>query len=438
MDFRWRHGGDKNSHEKLDLMPVLKLTKRTVDGLIPAEKPFVAFDADLPGFGIRVMPTGSKSWIVEYRPHGGGRGVAKKRLTIGKSGTLTADQARRAAADILAKVRLGSDPAAEQNERRAAITVADLIEAFEGDHVQGKMKKQTGRSYVAGLNLLRDAHGSQKAASLSRGQIAALHTKAAKTPFAANRALATWSKMFSWAAARGLIPESHNPAKGIERYREARRERFLTDEELSRLGAALDEAETIGLPWEVDGSKPSSKHLVKEENRRTKLDPFVVGAIRLLLLTGARLREILHARWDQVDLERGIIFLPDSKSGRKPLYLSSLAMEVIKGMPRIEGVPFIIAGAKQDTPRADLKKPWKSICRVAGIESVRIHDLRHTFASLAAGQSLGLPVIGKLLGHTQAATTHRYAHLDADPLRRAVDMIGEKASRVMKKGPILN
>jgi integrase len=414
-------------------MPVLKLTKRAVDSLMPGVKPYLAFDTDLPGFGIRVMPTGSKSWVIEYRPNGGGRGVAKKRLTIGKYGTLTADQARRAAADLLAKVRLGSDPAAEQTERRAAITVADLIDAFESDHVRTKLKNQTGRSYEAALKLLRKTYSSQKAASLSRSQIAALHARGAMTPYAANRALATWSKMFSWAAARGLVPDGYNPAKGIERYREARRERFLTDEELARLGAVLDEAETIGLPWEIDSSKPLSRHLAKEPNRRTKMDPFVVAAIRLLLLTGARLREILHARWDQVDFDRGIIFLSDSKTGRKPLYLSSLAAEVVKALPRVEGSPLIIAGARSGTPRADLKKPWRSICRAAGIEGVRIHDLRHTFASLAAGQSLGLPVIGKLLGHTQAATTHRYAHLDTDPLRRAADLIGQKAAAIIGK-----
>ena len=414
-------------------MPVLKLTKRTVDGLAPADKPFIAFDEDLPGFGVRVMPSGSKSWIAEYRPHGGGRGVAKKRVTIGKSGSLTADQARRAAADILAKVRLGADPAAEKNERRAAITVAELIKSFEDDHVRGKLKEKTGRSYVAGLNLLRDAHGSQKAASLTRAQLATLHTKGGGTPIAANRALATWSKMFSWAAARGLVPEGHNPAKGIERYREEGRERFLTDQELLRLGAALDEAETIGLPWDVDDTKPASKHLAKAPNRRTKLDPFVVAAIRLLFLTGARLREILNAKWSQVDFERSILFIPDSKTGRKPIFLPPQAIEVINSLPRVDGNPHIIAGAKEGAPRADLKKPWRSICRVAGLEGVRIHDIRHTFASLGAGESLGLTVIGKLLGHSQAATTHRYAHLDSDPLRRAVNLIGVRASAIMGK-----
>jgi integrase len=433
---KWIFGGDTVATRiagKFIPMPVLRLTKRSVDALSSSEKPFIAFDADLQGFGVRVMPTGTKSWVVEYRPYGGGRGVAKKRVTIGKCGSLTADQARKAAGEILAKVRLGSDPAAEQSKMRAAITVSKLIDAFETEHVQGKLKHKTGKSYVAGLNLLRDAHGSQKAASISRAQLATLHTKAAKTPIAANRALATWGKMFSWAAARGLIPEGHNPVKGIERYREQRRERFLTDEELSRLGAALEEAETIGLPWEIDETASKAKHLAKPENRRTKLDPFVVAAIRLLTLTGARLREVLDAQWSQVDSERGIIFLPDSKTGRKPIYLSPQAMDVINGLPKIEGNPYIIAGTNEGAPRADLKKPWRSICRVAGLEGVRIHDLRHTYASLAAGQSLGLPVIGKLLGHSQAATTHRYAHLDADPIRRAVNIIGERASGIMGK-----
>jgi integrase len=412
-------------------MSVLKLTKRSVEGLIPAEKPYIAFDADLPGFGVRIMPTGSKSWVVEYRPHGGGRGVAKKRVTIGKCGSLTAEQARKAAGDILAKVRLGSDPAAEQKEMRAAVTVSELIDAFEREHVHSKLKQKTSGSYASGLKLLRGAHGSQKAATISRAQIATLHAKAGTTPIAANRALATWAKMFSWGAARGLIPEGHNPVKGIERYRERRRERFLTDEELSRLGAALEEAETIGLPWNLDEDSSRSKHLAKLENRRTKFDPFVVAAIRLLTLTGARLREILHAEWSHVDFERGIIFLPDSKTGQKPIYLSPQAVAVISSLPRVDGTPYVIAGAKEGAPRADLKKPWRSLCRAARLTGVRIHDLRHTFASLAAGESLGLPVIGKLLGHSQAATTHRYAHLDANPLRRAVNLIGERASGIM-------
>ena len=192
----------------------------------------------------------------------------------------------------------------------------------------------------------------------------------------------------------------------------------------------------MGLPYAVDETKPRRKHAPKAENRRVRLDPFAVAAIRLLILTGARLREILDAQWSQVDLERGVIFLADSKTGKKPIYLSAAAQAVLAALPRIEGNPHIIAGAKDGAPRADLKKPWAAVCRAAGLEGVRLHDLRHSFASFGAGASLGLPIIGKLLGHSQPATTHRYAHLDADPLRRAVDTIGATISAAMegKKG----
>jgi integrase len=293
------------------------------------------------------------------------------------------------------------------------------------------LKDKTGKSYEAGLRLLRNAHGSQKAASISRVQLGTLHSKSVQTPFAANRALATWSKMFSWAAARGLVPEGHNPAKGIERYREEGRERYLTDNEIARLGEVLVEAETIGLPWNVDDTKPPSKHMAKLPNQRSKLDPFAIAAIRLLLLTGARLREILDAQWSQINYQHSVIYLPDSKTGRKPIGLSPQALTVINSLPKIEGNPYIIAGEKPGSPRADLKKPWHRVCRAAGLQGVRLHDLRHTFASLGAGESLSLPVIGKLLGHSQAATTQRYAHLDANPLRRAINLIGEKASPIM-------
>ncbi len=255
------------------------------------------------------------------------------------------------------------------------------------------------------------------------------------TPYAANRALATWAKMFAWAEGRGLVPEGHNPARRIERYREEGRERFLTSEELSRLGDALRLAETEGLPWDVDETSPKAKHLAKPENRRAKLDPFAAAAIRLLVLTGARLRESLHAQWSQVDLERGVIFLADSKTGPKTIYLSAATQTVLGGLPRIEGNPHIIAGAKEGAPRADLKKPWAAVCRAAGLEGVRLHDLRHSFASFGAGASLGLPIIGKLLGHSQAATTHRYAHLDADPLRRAADTIGATIASALDGKP---
>jgi integrase len=262
--------------------------------------------------------------------------------------------------------------------------------------------------------------------------VAKLHAKLVNVPYEANRALALVSAIWNWAARRDEVIASANPCTGIERYPERERERFLTSDELGRLGAALVEGETVGLPYLVNSEKPGSKHAPKESNRRTLTDPHAVAAIRLLILTGARLREVLHARWEHVDIERGVIFLVDSKTGRKPVYLSAAALEVLAGLPRIEGNPYIVPGEKAGRPKSDLKRRWTAICKSAGLKGVRLHDLRHSFASIGAGANMGLPVIGKLLGHSQAATTHRYAHLDADPLRRAVNAIGATISAAME------
>jgi len=389
----------------------VRLSKRTVDALAPAEKTRLVRDADLKGFAVRVTPAGAKSWVLAYRPAPGGRGVAEKVVTLGKIGVMTPDQARRAAADMLARVRLGADPASEKVERREALTVSALIDAFVAEHVDGKLKPASAISCKAGLERLRAAHGPLKAEKLSRVQLAMLHSSLRCTPYQANRALAAWRKMFAWAETRGLVPEGRNPAQKIEPFREQARERFLSTDELGRLGDALRLCEQSGA------------------------DPFAIAAIRLLLLTGARLREILDAQWSQVDLQRGVIFLSDSKTGRKPVYLSAAAQAVLASLSRVEGNAYVIVGAKDGRPRADLNKPWGAVKRAAGLEGVRLHDLRHSFASIGAGASLGLPIIGKLLGHSQAATTQRYAHLGDDPLRRAADTIGATISAAMGGKP---
>jgi integrase len=413
---------------------VMKLTKRSVDALFPRQKQYIEYDTELKGFGVAIYPSGIKSWVCEYRPHGGGRGTAKKRVTLGKVTQLPPEQARKTAADMLAVVRLGGDPALEKAERRASVTVGELIDFFDARYVGPMLKPGTAVSHRIALEELRRAHGALKATALTRSHVATLHFRMADRPYAANRAVAVWSKAFAWAAGAGLIPEGQNPAKNIKKYREQGRERFLTSDELARFGDALREGETIGLPYSVDETKPTAKHAVKADHRRVKLDRYATAALRLLVLTGARLREILHAKWEQIDIERGLIFLADSKTGKKPLYLSAAAQNVLADLPRVEGNPHLIAGAKEGAPRSDLKKPWTSVSRAAGLEGVRLHDLRHSFASFGAGASLGLPIIGKLLGHSQPATTARYAHLDADPMRRAVDTIGSAIAGAMDRG----
>lgn len=404
-------------------MPKARLTKRTVDAAVPGPVRYTVFDDQLKGFGLRVSPSGEKSWIVEYREGGGGRAAPKRRITLGTLGQLTPDQARKAAADTIAQVRLGGDPAAEKRKARQAITFAELAATFLAEHVDAKRKRGTQKYYRDLLERIAvPALGTRKAADLTRGEVAKLHLKHKATPFQANRLLAVIGTMYTFADKRGLVPEGVNPARRIEKYREHRRERFLSVEELERIGAALKEAESIGIEWDVDEAQPHAKHLAKPENRRTVLGPHATAAIRLLILTGARLREILHLRWEHIDFERGLLLLPDSKTGRKTIILNAPALAVLSGVPRTSA--FLIAGNDPDKPRADLHKPWKLISNRAGLEGVRLHDLRHTFASFGAGSGLGLPIIGKLLGHREAATTQRYAHLDNDPLRRATGTIG--------------
>jgi integrase len=411
-----------------------RITKRIVDSVQPRDKSFIIFDASVKGFGCRVMPTGAKSFVLEYRPGAGGRSVAKRRLTLGRYGAMTVDQARTAALNALAHIRLGSDPQAEKSGERASSTVVDLIGLFTAEHVDAKLKPGTAQGYKIALEKLRATHGGIKASQLTRAQVAALHARMRGNPYGANRFLAITSKLYSWGSDRGLLPKGHtNPAAKIGRYREESRERFLTSEELARLGDVLREAETVGLPWVVDEKKPKAKHLARPENRRTLLDPFAIAAIRLLILTGARLTEILHAKWENVDVERAVIFLPDSKTGRKPIFLNAAALAVLADLPRLGSNPHIFPGQKEGAPRDGLKKPWQAVTKAAALEGLRLHDLRHSFASIGAGASLGLPIIGKLLGHSQAATTQRYAHLADDPMRAAAEAIGARIQAAMRR-----
>ena len=249
-------------------MPVLKLTKRNVDALAPARSVLtLTLRHRSRGLWRAVTPTGAKSWIVEYRPHGGGRGVAKSRVTLGKVGALTPDQARRTAADMLAPFDLAAIRRLKKPSGAAAVTVGELLDLFDEQYVGPMLKPGTAVSHRIALAELRRAHGALKAEALTRAHVAALHARMSDRPFAANRAVAVWSKAFAWGATRGLVPEGHNPTKGLQKYREQGRERYLTSDELARLGAALAEGETIGLPYEVD--EIETKGEARRRSRKT-------------------------------------------------------------------------------------------------------------------------------------------------------------------------
>jgi len=383
------------------IVRIAKLTKRTVDTAQPELERYIVWDSTLKGFGLRVESSGTKTFLVRYRFAG-----RKRFLAVGRFGHLTPEQARGLAQVTLADVRRGSDPAEERRVERAAITVDELARRFLAEHVGPKRKGTTAVHYRSLIErYVLPKHGPRKAHDLARSDLARLHLSMRDHPYQANRLLAVVASMYSFAERLGLVADGCNPAARIERFPEARRERFLTTEELARLGEAFRRFENDGRFREG------------------------IAALRLLLFTGARLREILHLRWEHVDMERGLLFLPDSKTGKKTIFLNAPALAVLRSLERVGDC--VIPGADPSLPRADLKKPWAAVTEAATLPGLRIHDLRHSFASVGAGAGLGLPIVGKLLGHMQASTTNRYAHLDADPVRRAADTIGEAISAAL-------
>jgi integrase len=379
-----------------------RITKRAVDALQKGEKDAYLWDDELPGFGVKVTPTGRKVFLIQYRI-GGAKGRTR-RVTLGNLGPVTCDEARNRAKELLGMTKQGIDPAAERDKRNAASTLGEVIGRFLSEHVDGKTKPVTAKEYRRTLDLYVSANLRRRPlAEIIRADITKLHHDMKDTPSQANRLLAVLSKLFNWSEKQGLRPDGTNPCRHVERYAEGKRERFLSPQELVKLSTALT------------------------SDTRT----YSVAAIRLLLFTGARLNEILSAKWDWVDFERGTIRLPDSKTGAKTLYLNAPALAVIEALPRVKGNPHLIVGDKKGAHLVNLQKAWRTIRQAAGIDDVRLHDLRHTFASFGVGGGMSLPMLGALLGHSQPQTTDRYSHLASDPMRAASDIIAGRIAAAM-------
>ncbi len=418
-----------------------RLPKKAVDELQPRDKQYVCYDNSLLGFGVKVYPSGRKSFVIEYRPGAGGRRVAKKRLVIGKFGIITCEQARKFARQQLAQVVLGDDPSELKAATRKMLSFEEMGKEYLNKGAPIRLKQSTITNYE--INLRRHAYphlGKLKITDINRTDLIHMHnTIGEKSPTTANRVLETVSAVFRFAQDIGAVDEGYNPTHGIRSFKENRRERYLSEDEFIRLGQALNIAETEGIPWENLNKKTQSKHTVKSENQKTVFSSTAIEAIRLLIFTGCRLREILHLTWQEVDLERGLLFLADSKTGARVVVLNQLAQDILGRQPRkcafVFPSEFNMIGDEEnpvDKPLADLNKPWRAVRRHAGIDDVRLHDLRHSFASVGASAGMGLPIVGALLGHKQAATTERYAHLDASPLRKASEEIAAKIASSMK------
>jgi integrase len=414
-------------------MAIGRINERSVEASTrPAGRDRVILWADrLQGFSLVAHSSGAKSYVVQSRKAGRSRRVKILTETL-----LSVEEARSKAKIVLGQIEAGLDPAQERRESRAGGSFKQVADEFMEVRVKAKKKPRTYDGYDVMLrkHVLPEI-GSLRIKDVRRVDIRRLHTKLSTKkgiPGAANRCLTMISSIWNWAAKQDEVRFEDNPAKGCERNPENGCERFLTLDEPGRVGDAPHCAQ-VGLPYEVDENKPKSKHAPKPENRLHTFDEWTAAAVQLRILTGVRLREILHARWEYFDNERGIIFLPDRKTGRKPLYLSAAALDVLSKVKRHEDNPYIIPGQKEGEPKSDLKRIWRAATKAAGLEDLRIHDLRHTYASTGAAAQLGLVTIGRLLGQNQASTTARCAHLANDPVRRAAETIGAAPDGAMKR-----
>jgi len=382
-----------------------KITKRLVESIRPSDRDVVQWDSELRGFGVRVKPSGVRSYMIQYR----NSHSSSRRYTIGQHGRLTAEEARKEARQLLADVARGGDPAEGRMVAQKQQTLAQFAEHYFEQHAIGRKKASTIETDRINLRChIIPALGKVQMGALSRSNVLRLYSAMKDRPGAANRTLALLSHMMNVAEEEGLRAAGSNPCRGIKKFKEKRRERYLSPSELSRLGEILAEAERTGT-----------------ENSNT------IAAIRLLILTGCRRSEILGLRWEQVDFENACLRLPDSKTGARVVHLNAPALQVLSTIERRAENPYVIYGFKPGTHVADLKRPWRRIRHAADLEDLRLHDLRHSFASTAVGLGESLHITGKLLGHSQARTTERYAHVANDPAKAATERVGAAISGMM-------
>jgi integrase len=381
---------------------MIKISKRTVEALEVQDRDVDHFDEDLKGFGVRVRPSGRKTYFVMMRHK-----CVMRRFTIGSHGAVTAEAARLKAKQIISDLAIDKNPTAEQDAVRNSVTVRSLGERFIDEYVPCHLKPSTAGEYKRCVEIFINPEiGTMKLVSVERTDIAKIHHQLRHIPYQANRVLGVLSIMFNLAESWNLRPAFTNPCRGVRKYKEKKRERFLSREELGRLGDALR---------------------IEEE-----FAPSAVACIRLLLLTGCRLGEIQTLKWSYLDLDTCLAFLPDSKTGRKTLYLGSVAVKLLRSIPRRRDNPYVVTGDVEGQHLTDMQKPWRRIRKLAELPDVRIHDLRHTFASSGVALGQGLPIIGKLLGHSQPQTTARYAHLAASPALEVADKISENLANLIE------
>lgn len=390
----------------------VQLTKKSVEAIsAPATGEIIIWDARMTGFGVRVSSQGRRTYFVHARTRAG----RQVKLKVGVHGTITAEVAREIAARQLGKIAAGGDPTEDRRQskaaeaaRRAVPTVAELCDRYLVEWAEIHKRASSvddDRSMIE--RIIKPALGGKRVPEVEQDDIAALHRRLKPTPYRANRVLALCSKMFGLAAVQWKL-RLDNPVKGLARYQEDARERYLTPAELGRLAAAL----------------------------AAHANTMTANVIRLLLLTGARRGEAMSMTWDQIDQEPGVWIKPAAYTKQKrqhriPLSPGALAILDTMRQQRKGGEPFVFPGrGREDRPLTELKATWRAVTKAAEIDGVRIHDLRHSYASLLINSGHSLPIIGALLGHTQIKTTQRYAHLADDPLREATGRVDAQLAAI--------
>lgn len=399
----------------------VRISKRSVDAASARESAYRIWDSDLPGFGVKIMPSGAKTYIVHYRVGGGRRGK-KREFTIGRHGVLTADMAREEAQKILAAARLGEDPQGHRVVTRNALNVQELCEEYLANATATK-KPSTIKIDTYNINRhIIPLLGDERIDQVTRRQIERFRDDvvAGKTaqrrdgprkrnePMArggkgaATRTLGLLGGIFQYAVDQGYRDD--NPVRGVKRFADKRCERYLTADEIARLSEAIEAA-----PVSI----------------------YAKTIIKILMLTGARKGEIERLQWREIDFSGGYLRLEDSKTGQKEIPVGPEVLELLDQTVRIEDERYVFPSLKTPgQPYVGTKKAWEHIRERAGMPDLRLHDLRHTFASLAVSQGASLPMIGRLLGHKDSKTTERYAHLQADPLRS----LAANVTRAIRQG----
>lgn len=401
----------------------MKFTKRLLEAIEPTDKRQVFFDDDFTGLALRVSENGRKTFYYTYRA-GKGRGAEKKWVMLGTFPVMTVEQARQKAKGMAAHVQQGMDPAVEVRTDKEAATMKVALQAFQDEHIS-KLKPGTVQSYTMIIkNHLQSKMGKLRVKDVSYSDVAKLHHGMKGTPYLANRAFAVLSKFFNWCGLHGHRERGDNPCYGITKYKEHKRQDFMGAAEIAILGDTLDRMEQTWLDRQQTRDRRTSELV-------DTITPQSAAVIRLLLLTGARVGEILSLEWGNIDMEQGTARLPDSKTGFKVLQLTAPALAVLEGLPQIG--KWVFPAASASGHMVNIKDAWGDVLKQAGLTGWRIHDLRHAFASMMVNSGASLPVVGKILGHSNVSTTQRYAHLEQNPARKAAEDAAVKIAKAMSK-----